>query len=81
MTKQKPDSPEKPVRNKQAYFNLPKKYYTVSTHVFNSFAEVEKQLQEWNDAGTLKEDTRIFRVMGDVTYRPRIKLVREVNRL
>ena len=81
MTKQKNNSPEKPWGNKKAYLNLPKKYYTVSTHIFTSFAEAEKQLQEWNDAGTLKEGTRIFRVMGDVTYRPRIKLVREVNQL
>ncbi|MFA6386116.1 MAG: hypothetical protein WCW29_05235 [Candidatus Paceibacterota bacterium] len=81
MTKQKIDTPEKPWGNKKAYLNLPKKYYTVSTHVFTSFAEAEKKLQEWNDAGTLKEDTRIFRINGDVSYRPRIKLVREVNKI
>ena len=48
-------------------------YYTVSTMIFSSLAEAEKQLQKWNDKKELDPKTKIFEITGDI-YEPRIKL-------
>lgn len=52
-----------------------KKRYTVSTQTFDSLAQAERQVQKWNEDGTLKEGTKIFEITENV-YAPMIKLVK-----
>lgn len=52
-----------------------KKRYTVSSQTFNSLAEAEKQIQKWNDDGTLREGTKVFEITENV-YEPKLKLVK-----
>ena len=48
------------------------KYYTVSTYVFKSLKEAEKQIQHWNSMGKLTKDSYVFEVVAQ--YKPVLKL-------
>ncbi len=52
-----------------------KKRYTVSTQTFDSLPQAEKQIQKWNEQGTLKEGTKVFEITENV-YEPKIRLVK-----
>lgn len=52
-----------------------KKRYTVSTQTFDSLQQAEKQIQKWNEQGTLKEGTKVFEITENV-YEPKIRLVK-----
>jgi len=51
----------------------PKKIYTVSTFIFKSLAEAEKQIKKWNDQHDLDGETKVFEITGKV-YEPVLKL-------
>jgi len=51
-----------------------RKRYTVSTYVFKSLKEAEKQIQKWSKEGGLNKASVVFEVSA--MYRPTIKLVK-----
>lgn len=48
------------------------KLYTVSTRIFTSLEEAEKQLNEWYENGTLNRESMVFEIKK--VYKPKIKI-------
>jgi len=53
------------------------KLYTVSTFIFKSLKEAEIQLTDWQEKGTLNDESKVFEIK--TVYRPKIKLVKVKN--
>lgn len=62
-------------RGKRGTILEPRKFYTISTLIFESLVEAERKIQEWNDKDALSPRTKVFRITGEA-YEPKLKLVK-----
>ncbi|MEM5811014.1 MAG: hypothetical protein QXP66_03880 [Candidatus Aenigmatarchaeota archaeon] len=58
-------SSPKPIKKKQSL-------YTISTRIFTSLEEAEKQLNEWYENDTLNKESMVFEIKK--VYKPKIKV-------
>lgn len=65
----------KDITKTKAGFKVKKKLYTISTLIFDNIQDIENQLLEWEEAGTLNMDSRVFEIKKEITW----DLIRRVD--